>query len=102
MRTKEKQIDWSKATIEDYKVAKQIVERANKELSHESVGIGIDEHSLQMDIVATHISGCKLKLKELLEASTGNFLHDICGIMKHLDRTTGKLQNRFLPRYAVR
>lgn len=93
----EKQIDWSKATIQDYKLAKDIVARANN-----IQGFGkVDAMSLQMDIVATHISGCKLKLLELLKADAGNFLHDICGIMRHLDRTTGELQDCFVPRYTV-
>ena len=89
-----KQIDWSKASIQDYKIARDIVKRANDELG------GVDIMSLQMDIIATHISGCKLKLKELLNANVGDFLHDICGIAGHIDRTTGKLQDCFLPRYA--
>ncbi len=98
METEAEQIDWGKASIEDYKLAKQIVLRAEKELA-EYGGIK-DKMSVQMDIVATHISGCKLKMQELLEAKTFDFLHDVCGIMQHIDRTTGKLQNCFLPRYA--
>ncbi len=96
----EHHIDWSKASIKDYALARKIVKRASDELNNEKVGIGLDESSLQMDIIATHVSGCKLKLKELLEADAGNFLHDICGIINHLDRTTGKLTDCFVPRYA--
>ena len=93
---KTQNIDWSKATIKDYEFARDIVARANN-----IKGFGkADVMSLQMDIVATHISGCKLKLQELLSAEVGNFLHDVCGIMRHLDRTTGKLQDCFVPRYA--
>jgi hypothetical protein len=89
------QIEWSKATIQNYELARDIVCRASEVLD------GIDGMSLQMDIVATHISGCKLKMQELLNADLGDFLHDVCGIMRHLDRTTGKLQDCFLPRYAA-
>ncbi len=96
----ENQIDWSKASLQDYKLAKKIVKRASDEMNSRGVGIGLDEFSLQMDIIATHINGCKLKLKELLAADTGNFLHDVCGIIRHLDRTTGKLIDCFVPRYA--
>jgi len=92
-----KRIDWSKASIEDYELAKKIVKRAIN-----IRGFGpVDGTSLQMDIVATHISGCKLKLQELLDAALFDFAHDICGIMHHIDRTTGKLQNCFVPRYAA-
>ena len=61
----------------------------------------LDVISLQMDIVATHISGCPLRLKALLEAPISDFIHDIYGILKHLDRTTGKLQDCFVPRYTA-
>ncbi len=90
-------IKWERASIQDYTMAKKIVTRANN-----IKGFGkVDTMSLQMDLVATHISGCKLKLKELLESSVGDFLHDICGIMHHLNRTTGKLQDCFLPRFSA-
>jgi len=92
-----KQIDWSKASIQDYEDANKIVKRAKNEIY---ILDNIDAMSLQMDIVATHISGCKLKLKELFEAAAGDFLHDVCGIMRHLNRKTGELQDCFLPRYA--
>ena len=90
-------IDWTKANIKDYEIAQKIVKRALIEL----LSNNIDAGSLQMDIVATHVSGCKLRLKELLAADNGDFIHDICGIMHHLDRTTGKLQDRFVPRFAL-
>ena len=54
-----------------------------------------------MDIDACHSNGCPLKLQELLETNDVNFAHDVFGIRRHIDRTTGKLQNCFLPRYAA-
>ena len=54
-----------------------------------------------MDIDACHSNGCPLKLHELLEADDFNFAHDAFGIRKHIDRTTGKLQDCFVPRYAA-
>lgn len=52
-----------------------------------------------MDIAACHLNGTPLKLQELLQADKTNFLHDIGGINRHLDRTTGELKAGFLPRY---
>lgn len=89
-------IKWNKATIEDYELAGKIARRAAKEL-----GKNIDYKTIVMDVVAAHISGCRLKLKDLLKADRFNFLHDICGINENLDRETGDLLNCFLPRYAV-
>ena len=56
-----------------------------------------------MDVTACHANGCKLKLKldELLSADDFNFAHDVFGIQRHIDRTSGKLQNCFLPRFSA-
>lgn len=42
-----------------------------------------------------------LKLEELLAADDSNFVHDAFGIYNHMNRTTGKLEGCFLPRFAV-
>lgn len=89
-------IDWDKASIDDYKLAKKIVDRATKEVCF----LEVDPQSLQMDIVAIHISGCKIRLKELLASAKSDFFHDVAGIHRHIDRETGKLMDCFLPRYA--
>ena len=73
----------------------EIVLRARKEYPSAVV----DTRSLAMDITATHANGCRLKLYELLMADDFNFVHDVFGIARHLDRTTGKLMDHFLPRF---
>ena len=87
-------INWDKAELQDYELAGDIAVRAATILNKVNVA------SLQMDIVAVHINGCKLKMAEMLKADTSNFMHDVCGIAKHLDRATGKLRDCFVPRYA--
>jgi len=59
-----------------------------------------DIQSLEMDIIATHLNGCPLKLSEFLSADDSNFYHDIFGIASHLNRDTGELKDCFLPRFA--
>ena len=54
-----------------------------------------------MDVTACHANGCKLKLDELLSADDANFAHDVFGIQRHINRTTGKLENCFLPRFSA-
>jgi hypothetical protein len=54
-----------------------------------------------MDIDACHNNDCPLKLAELLNADDTNFAHDVFGIRANIDRATGKLQNCFVPRYAI-
>jgi len=54
----------------------------------------------EMDVTATHANGCPLDLAKLLAADDFNFAHDVFGIRGHIDRRTGKLDGRFLPRCA--
>ena len=61
---------------------------------------GFDRLSLSMDLAACHNSS-PLDLPALLAASDGNFIHDVFGIMRHLDRKTGTLQDCFLPRFTA-
>ena len=53
-----------------------------------------------MDIEATHNNGCPLRLSDLWAADNFNFFHDIFGIRRHLNRTTKKLEDCFVPRFA--
>lgn len=62
---------------------------------------GVTELHLRMDISAAHASN-PLRLAELAEADDFNLIHDIGGIIRHLDRTTGFLQDCFVPRYSRR
>jgi hypothetical protein len=55
----------------------------------------------QMDVTACHLNGTKLDLEQLLAFDDFNFCHDVFGIARHLDRSTGALQNCFLPRCAL-
>lgn len=55
---------------------------------------------LTMDITATHCNGTPLKLRELLDAPDFDFSHDVFGIMRHINRETGQLEDCFLPRCA--
>ena len=77
----------------------EIVDRA--EALYRRHRIRDDRMTIHMDISATHANGCPLKLQELLDADDFNFAHDILGIRKHICRTTGKLQNCFLPRFSA-
>lgn len=54
-----------------------------------------------MDITACHANGCALDLIALLNASDGDFGHDVFGIRQHIDRRTGKLGGLFHPRHAL-
>lgn len=57
------------------------------------------ERDIKMDLIATHLV-CPLRLNDLLDSDDTNFVHDIVGIERHLDRAAFKLLDCFRPRYA--
>ena len=78
---------------EDARVISKIVKRAK------NMGVKRDREALSMDIQAAH-EKCPLRLEDLLKAENFDFLHDVIGIVNHLDRETGELEDYFVPRYA--
>lgn len=85
-------ITW-KLTKEDYEVISKIVKRARE------LGVNRSVMDLNMDISATH-ENCPLRLDDMLKADDFNFMHDVYGIIRHLNRQTGELENCFVPRFA--
>lgn len=85
-------INWKTSKIERELIEK-IAIRALGEL-------GLDISTIKMDVTACHKNGCHLDLESLLNAPRYDFVHDICGINRHIDRETGKLQHCFLPRLS--
>lgn len=59
-----------------------------------------DRMALEMDMTACHANGCRLDLTGLLAADDFNFLHDVGGISRKIDRDTGRLTDCFRPRFA--
>ena len=62
---------------------------------------GSDRLTVCMDLTACHANGCALDLEGLLSASPSDLIHDVAGIMSHINRETGKLEDCFSPRYAM-
>ena len=87
-------------TNAEFDTITRIVDRA--EALYRKVGHDIPFAPLMMDITATHANGCRLRLEDWLAADDLNFIHDIAGIWRHLNRVTGKLEGCFLPRFALR
>jgi hypothetical protein len=56
--------------------------------------------TIMMDIMACHFDGQKLRLEDLLAADDMNFLHDIGGINRHLNRVNYELSDGFRPRFS--
>jgi hypothetical protein len=67
-----------------------------------SASIAYEFIDADMDITATHVNGCPLRLDDLLAADEFNFAHDVFGIRRNINRETGTLENCFSPRYSAR
>lgn len=55
----------------------------------------------QMDLTAAHANGCPLNLAKLEATDDFNFAHDAFGIARHLNRSTGEIENHFSPRCSA-
>jgi hypothetical protein len=61
----------------------------------------LETRDVLMDLEACHCNGCALDLKGLLGANDQDFIHDVLGIRRHINRRTGKLEDAFSPRYEA-
>ncbi len=77
----------------------KIVDRAWELCIKHDYPVG-EKINLQMDLTACHNHGCRLNLAKLAKAPDFDFLHDILGIGRHINRQTGALEDCFLPRCA--
>lgn len=77
----------------------RIAERA---VNHPIIGDYLDDMTTTiMDINATHSNGCPLRLGMLEGADEPDFIHDVLGIRRHINRKTGHLEDCFIPRSAL-
>lgn len=77
------------------KIAKRAVAMAQERQ------IDYDKMTARMDVMACHLNGNPLDLDKLLGADDFNFSHDVFGIARHINRSTGKLENFFVPRCSM-
>jgi len=87
------------ATLKDRHLIEKIADRAVERIA--TLNVGLYRHNYCVyELTITHLNGCPLNLQKLLKAPNFDFLHDILGIRKNIDKRTGKLRNCFLPRSA--
>lgn len=84
-------------TRHEFDTIMKIIDRAQ---AHGLIRRGDDRMSISMDLCAVHANGCPMDFDRFLAADDFNFTHDYCGIARHIDRSTGKLGDMFLPRFA--
>ncbi len=94
-------LNWN-ITREDHLLVVMIVDRFEKLIDESGGGQRLTtRRELLMDLTACHVNGCALDLAGLLAASPMDFAHDVIGIWRHIDRSTGTLGDCFVPRYAA-
>lgn len=86
-----------KTTKEDMQLIMSIAKRAFALVG----GQFSDTLTTSMDLEVVH-SKTPLNLHKLLTTDNFNFIHDVGGIRKHLNRDTGELEDCFLPRFTIR
>lgn len=90
-------VQFADLSAEEEALVRKIVSRANRMLK--TRGHKLDGLSLYMDIAAT-CAHTPLDLRQLAEFPDFDFVHDVFGIMRHINRRTGELENCFVPRSA--
>lgn len=84
-------IAWEKITKNECRIITDIVSRYAIQVPH------LNYLDTTMDLQACHIYN-PLDLHALLIAKDVDFFHDVCGIIRYIDRETGKLTHCFSPR----
>lgn len=79
----------------------QLISRILDRAITDNVIAAENRQHLEMDLRATHCNGTPLDFTALLGAVPFDFVHDLAGINRHLDRTTGELGNCWLPRHCA-
>lgn len=77
----------------------EIARRAHKLAAR--LGVDYPVLTAMMDIEACHCNAVPLRLADLKLADDANFGHDVFGIRAHLNRSTGMLEDCFVPRYEL-
>lgn len=59
----------------------------------------LDHLDTMMYLTACHLNGTPLDLDRMITSDVFNLMHDVYGINRHLNRSNGKIEEGFLPRY---
>lgn len=94
----ESKMSW-KVSSADFKKIVKIVSRLK--IMADKQDYPLNTMSCSMSLVACHCNGMRLNLTKLLKADGLTFCHDVLGICRHTNRTTGKIEDCFVPRCAI-
>lgn len=91
-------------TVQQQRIIRIIAARAVAEIfGPAGLAAEQDAQSVEMDLCAVIAQGQPLNLPGLMSVSSrADFHHDILGIWRYLNRTTGKLDHGWLPKCAAK
>lgn len=84
----------------ELKIMGEIADRAV--MLYAKHGVRVERLDTLLDVMAVHNKVQPLRLSDLLAADDLNFIHDITGINRHLDRDNYLLNEGFSPRFSGR
>jgi hypothetical protein len=90
-------IEFADFTDQEAAEVAKIIKRAAK--MEREAGGRLNRQSLEMDLAAAHAT-MGLDLHRLAAFPDFDFAHDVYGIMRHMDRSTGRIRDHFIPRCA--
>lgn len=82
--------------VRDLQLIRRIVARA-LQINQQ---VPLSRLDLRRDIGMVHTNGCPLHLWALLHANEMDFIREVLGIHRHLNRETGQLDPIFAPRFV--
>ena len=91
-------LNW-KCSAKDHEALRAVFYRAESLLARHGHAVPDD---LYVDLSAVHCNEGELDLDRLMAAPEVDFAHDVMGIHRHVDRSTGKLGDCFMPRCGFR
>lgn len=86
-------------TREEFELIAKIVKRTNALQSELDIK-PYNTVDLALSLELAHHT-CPMDLQQLLESNCYDFSHDVGGIMRHINRDTGQLEECFQPRCAL-
>lgn len=86
----------------EVKMIRSIVKRA-RDIAIRVCGYEFDDEWVNGASVAVAVANInyRLDLKEMVDGNESDIVHDVFGILRHLDMKTGVLEDCFVPRYAI-
>jgi hypothetical protein len=90
----------SEMTKTDYTLINAIAKRTLEIFKETGINPSLDKLDILISLEKCH-EFCPLDLQRFAKAEPFHMIHNVLGILRHLNHETGLLENCFVPRHAV-